>query len=130
MSVLNGFTVFNFNEGVPYVSVTGNGVTFNKSVVMKLDYPKYVQLLIDPSSRRIALKVCDRQTENSVQFCKDPDAKVLSVRWNVRDLLNTLQGLTGWNLRVQAFKVEGFLVQEERVMIFDLNTAAELSNTK
>ena len=47
MSLLENFKTFNFNEGVPYVSVTSNGITFNKDVVMKLDYPKYVVLLID-----------------------------------------------------------------------------------
>ena len=36
MSLLENFKAFNFNEGVPYVSVTSNGMTFNKSVIMKL----------------------------------------------------------------------------------------------
>ena len=47
MTMLEGFKPFNFSEGVPYVSITNNGMTFNKSVVMKLDYPEQVVLLID-----------------------------------------------------------------------------------
>ena len=47
MSLLENFKPFNFNEGVPYVSITINGMTFNKSVIMKLEYPEYVRLLID-----------------------------------------------------------------------------------
>ena len=39
MSLLENFKPFNFNEGVPYVSITINGMTFNKSVIMKLEYP-------------------------------------------------------------------------------------------
>ena len=38
MFFFDGFTAFNFNEGAPYVSITKNGVTFNKSVIMKLKY--------------------------------------------------------------------------------------------
>ena len=30
MSIFDGFTSFNFDEGVPYVSITKNGVTFMK----------------------------------------------------------------------------------------------------
>ena len=52
MSVLDGFTAFNFDEGVPYVSVTRNGVTFNKAVVMKLNYPENVLLLISDAEKR------------------------------------------------------------------------------
>ena len=57
MTMLEGFKPFNFSEGVPYVSITNNGMTFNKSVVMKLDYPEQVVLLIDNETRRIALQV-------------------------------------------------------------------------
>ena len=70
MSMLSGFKPFNFNEGVPYVSVTTNGVTFNKSVVMKLDYPEHVVLLIDEEGKRIAIQACGENTENAAQFYK------------------------------------------------------------
>lgn len=55
MSLLENFKPFNFNEGVPYVSITINGMTFNKSVIMKLEYPEYVRLLIDEETKRIAV---------------------------------------------------------------------------
>ena len=117
MSALSGFKVFNFNEGVPYLSITPNGVTFNKSVVMKLDYPDYVLLLIDSDGQRIALQACDQDTPNAVQFYKPNKRDVLSVRWNGRDL---------WNLRETAYRADGFLLRDERAMIFDLTTATEM----
>ena len=126
MSALSGFKVFNFNEGVPYLSITPNGVTFNKSVVMKLDYPDYVLLLIDSDGQRIALQACDQDTPNAVQFYKPNKRDVLSVRWNGRDLLNTIQSITGWNLRETAYRADGFLLRDERAMIFDLTTATEM----
>lgn len=126
MSILSGFKAFNFNEGVPYVSITPNGITFNKSVVMKLDYPEYAVLLIDESSKRIAVQACEESTPNAVQFYKQKSSKVISVRWNGRDLLNTLQGMMGWNLKENSFKVDGILLREDRAMLFDLTTATEL----
>ena len=126
MSMLSGFKPFNFNEGVPYVSVTTNGVTFNKSVVMKLDYPEYVVLLIDEEGMRIAIQACSESTANAVQFYKRKKNDVISVRWNGKDLLNTLQAIAGWNLDEKAFRIEGTLLKDERAMLFNLSEATEL----
>lgn len=73
--MLDGFKVFNFNEGVPYVSITNNGVTFNKAVVIKMNYPKHVILLIDDKSGRIALKACKEDSPNAVTFYKQKKNK-------------------------------------------------------
>lgn len=127
MSMLDGFKVFNFSEGVAYVSVTSNGVTFNKAVVMKLNYPKHVILLIDDNSRRIALQVCDEKTSNAVAFYKPKKANVVSVRWNGRDLINTIKNMMQWNLEKESYRIEGELIQEENAMIFDLNKATILN---
>ena len=62
---------------------------------MKLDYPEYAVLLIDEKSKRIAIQSCAADTPNAVQFYKQKKSNVISVRWNGRDLLNTLQGLMG-----------------------------------
>ena len=42
---LSNFKTFDFSEGVPYISITSNGITFNKSVIMKMKYPTYVKLI-------------------------------------------------------------------------------------
>ena len=126
MSILDGFKVFNFNEGVAYVSVTNNGITFNKAVVMKLNYPKHVIFLIDENSRRMALQVCNEKTANAVAFYKPKKSNVVSVRWNGRDLINTIKNMMQWNLEKESYRIEGELIQEENAMIFDLNKATLL----
>lgn len=126
MSILDGFKAFNMNEGVPYASITPNGITFNKSVVMKLEYPEFVVLLIDEDSKRIAVQVCDEIDSHAIPFFKKAkESKVISVRWNARDLLNTLQEMMQWNLKEISFRVDGKLLKEERAMLFDLKTATE-----
>lgn len=124
--VLDGFVAFNFNEGVPYVSITNNGVTFNKAVVMKLNYPAFVQLLINDNSRQIALLPCHENAFNAVSFYKPKNNNVISVRWNAKDLLNTLKDLMGWDLTQEAYKVDGAFVKDENVMLFDLNQATPM----
>lgn len=127
MSIFDGFTTFNFSEGVPFVSVTKNGVTFNKGVIMKMDCPKYVLLLVNASTKQIAIKACSENTEKATVFFNDEKKKnAYSVRWNGRDLLNTITAITGWNLDKKGYKVEGQLIPEENAMLFDLNKAESL----
>ena len=95
MSLFDSFKPFNFNEGVPYVSITNNGMTFNKSVVMKLGYPSHVLLLINEDSKQIAVKKCSELDHNSAPFFKPKKSNAISVRWNGRDLLNTIEGMQG-----------------------------------
>lgn len=125
--MLEGFKAFNFNEGVPYVSVTTNGVTFNKSVVVKLDYPEYVILLIDEEGQRIAVQRCDSDTPNATSFYNPmKKTKVISVRWNGRDLLNTIKDMMHWDLSNGGFRAEGTFLKEEQAVLFDLKTSTEL----
>ncbi|MGM9771024.1 MAG: hypothetical protein ACI3YU_00060 [Segatella copri] len=124
---LEGFTAFNFEEGVPYVSITPNGVTFNKSVTLKLNCPEYVQLLINANSKQLALVPCTQDTQNAVVFYRPKSSGILSVRWNARDLLNTIEFITGWRLKDASYRVDGMLIPEAGVMIFDLNKATALA---
>lgn len=123
MSMFDSFKSFNFDEGVPYVSITKNGVTFNKAVIMKLNYPANVVLLINAEEKVIAIQKCTPEAKNSTTFYKENEKNILSVRWNARDLLNTLQEITGWNLSTDSYRVDGTLILEENAMLFDLKTA-------
>lgn len=127
MSMFENFTTFNFNEGVPYVTVTKNGVSFNKGVIMKLNHPEYVLLLINATNKQIAIKACSSNDPNAIVFYnEEKKSNVLSVRWNAKDLLNTLKDIAGWDYTKEGYKVTGTLVPEEQAMLFDLNNAETL----
>ena len=118
---LSGFAVFDFSEGIPYFSVTSNGVTFNRAVTLKLGTPAFVRLLINESTRQVALQVCDESTPKAVAFYKPKTNGVLSVRWNAQDLVATFKRLMESDLQ-HGFRVNDELV-ENGLMVFDLNTA-------
>ena len=121
---LSGFAVFDFSEGIPYFSVTSNGVTFNRAVTLKLGTPAFVRFLINESTRQVALQVCDESTPKAVAFYKPKTNGVLSVRWNAQDLVATFKRLMESDLQ-HGFRVNGELV-ENGLMVFDLNTAKTL----
>lgn len=127
VSLLDEFTPFNFNEGVAYVSITKNGVTFNRSVIMKLGQPHHVILLINEEKRQFAIKCCDKSTPNSVVFFKpEKRSNTFSVRWNSKDLLNRFQEMIGTSLEKSSYRINGTLLKDENAMLFDLSTAVEL----
>ena len=127
MSMLDGFVAFDFSEGVPYVSFTQNGVTFNKSVTIKLGEPEYARLLINAEQKQIALQACTESEKGATIYYRPKSSGILSVRWNGRDLLNTIERIMGWDFRKAMFRADGVLLQEERAILFDLTKATELS---
>ena len=126
MATLAGFKAFNFSEGVAYVSATNNGITFNRSVLLKLGCPTHVVLLINEDAKQIAVQACDESDENAVPFYKKKANDVLSVRWNSRDLMNNLSAMMGWDLNTKSYRVEGVLLKDENAILFDFSKASEL----
>ena len=112
---LTNFRVFDFNEGLPYVSITSNGLTFNKSVIMKMNYPAYVRLLINETDAR------------AVQFYKQNPRNILSVRFNSKDLINTIERICEWNLENTSYRVNGVIVPEADLMLFNLSDATPMT---
>ncbi len=126
MANLEGFVPFDFTEGVAYASVTNNGITFNKAAVKKLGCPDFVVLLINSKEKKIAIQKCTENTEKSVAFYKQRKNAVMSVRWNGRDLLNTIQDITDWDLSKEGHRIEGVILKESDALLFDLNKATLL----
>lgn len=127
MSVIEGFTIFDYQEGVPYVSITKNGVTFNKAVVMKMGFPKSVNLLINYESKKIAIKPCKENDKNAVRFYGKKKSGAISARLNGKYLIKTIEEMMNWNLDNEAYRVEARFLNEENMMLFDFNKAILLN---
>ncbi len=124
---LTKFKAFDFNEGLPYVSITNNGLTFNKSVIMKMNYPAYVRLLINENEKQMAIQVCGEKDEKSVQFFREKANGVLSVRLNSKDLISTIERICEWDLKKASYRVNGILVPEASLMLFDFSDAVTMA---
>ncbi len=122
---LAGFQPFDFSLGIPSVSVTGHGVTFNKSTVLKLGSPEYVRLFINRKSRQIAVRACEKSDTNAVRFYRPKKSGVMSVRWNHGGLLWELRALLGTDLKNYGFRIYGEQTDCDTVL-FDLNAAKPL----
>ena len=122
---LSGFSAFDFSEGVPYFSITQNGLTFNKAVVLKLGSPAFVRFLINEETHQVALQVCEESAPKAVAFYRPKKNGVLSVRWSSQDLVSTFERLLENNFQEHGYRIDGELV-ESGLMLFSLNAAKPL----
>ena len=122
--MLEGFKKVNLTSGLPYVSITDNGITFSKNAVIKMGKPKNVVLLMNEEKKMIAVQICDANEEGSIQFFKN--IKSINVRINNKDFIYTLSRLMNWNINEEGYRILGDWYENEQVMIFDLTKAALL----
>lgn len=122
--MLEGFKKVNLTSGLPYVSITDNGMTFSKNAVIKMGKPKNVVLLMNEEKKMIAVQICDANEEGSIQFFKN--IKSINVRINNKDFIYTLSRLMNWNIKEEGYRILGDWYENEQVMIFDLTKATLL----
>ena len=125
--MLEGFVPFDFSEGMPYVSITRNGLTFNQSVVKKLGCPAYVVFLINEETKQIAIQACEAFYPNATAFYRPKKSGTMSVRWNSRDLMRNVTHLMQWDLDKESYKAEGLFLRDEQAIIFDLSKATAIN---
>lgn len=123
--MLDGFKQYNMSTGKSSVSITENGVSFSKACVIKMDKCPYVKLFIDETNRRIAIQKAQKEDDGSIAFYNAK--KIISVRWNNKELLKVISKMMGWELRGNVFKADGDYIVTEEAMIFDLKDAVKTS---
>lgn len=114
---------FNFTADVPKISITENGITFNKGVVEALNRPKFIQLLFDEENKLMAVKACtDAKEKNKVAFYKNEKAKY--VRLNHTTLNKYFESLLDADLHINIYKCCGEL--QDGVVMFDLKQCKKI----
>lgn len=125
---MDGFKPFVFGNTGPTISITKNGVTFNKVAVDKLGKPPYAQLLINEHTKMLAVKRTVANDPLAVPFCAANKKGVPSVRWNSKELLKAICSMTDWDLSASGctgYKVFASYDKSENALMIDLSTAIE-----
>ncbi len=122
---LSGFQPYLLVAGSASISFSRNGLGVSKAAVARLGNSKFVRILIDGNGKRLAIQVCEENDPMATPFSKSE--KPEGVRWNTKDLNQTILNMTGWTFdeKKQCYKVEGTYVEDEDgpALIFDLNDA-------
>lgn len=106
----------------PAMTIRGNSITFNNSCISKLEDATYVQFLINPTERKLAIRPCDEGARDAVRWCVIRGEKRKSRSISCRPFTEKLYELMGWE-EIYRYKLQGMRItyQGECLYLFDLS---------
>ena len=121
--MLDGFKPIELMVGSAVLSVTSNGLSFNKNVVSKMGCPEYIRFMLNDSTKQLAIQKTDENDSIGVPFARKSVDNKNGVRYNNRDLEHTLESLMGWDLSTKTYRIDGVYSDDDHAMIFNFNDA-------
>ncbi len=122
-NMLEGFERVPVLKGRTFMSVTNDGINFNKNVVAHMGKSPYVIFLLNIAEKKAAIQKCDSSDPDALVFYQKPRNETSGVRINLRDVQQKIADMMEWNLTEYNYRVDGAYSQEDSAMIFDLNCA-------
>ena len=127
-------TIGNFNfkivdiiiTGAPTLCINRHCITFSRKVLSDMEYPEYVQPLIDMENKAFAIKLCNSTDERAMGFFSrhhKPQGGIVLSSEPLRKLLKTLMS-ENWKPD-KRYKIFGTYIPDVKAMVFDLKTAKE-----
>lgn len=108
----------------PVLNITNNRISFNKFCVQKFENIAYIQLLLHPAERRIAIRPCKKADAHSIRWRPDPEKPVYSKTLNCQHFGNALYSIMNWNPDY-VYKIRGTWASRgnEQIIVFNLPNA-------
>lgn len=106
----------------PAMTIRGNSITFNNSCISKLEDATYIQFLINPTQRKLAIRPCEEGARDAVRWCVVRGDKRKSREITCKPFTAKLYALMGWEA-VYRYKLQGMRIsyQGEALYLFDLS---------
>ena len=101
------------------VSFSYKQISFNKDAIRKFPNIKFVELLIHPSSKLLAIRPCSSETKNKVQWSRLKDGQLIPKPISGAAFLPTLYEIFKWDKKCK-YRILGVAHQKgnENVLIF------------
>lgn len=120
--VRNQFTQVRY-EG-PSITLAENRVSFNLFCMRCFESVAYIQLLLHPAERKIAIRPCRERDTHSIRWRPDPDKPVYSKTLNCQHFGNALFNIMEWDPDY-IYRVRGTWAKRgaEQIIVFNLVNA-------
>lgn len=120
--VRNQFTQVRY-EG-PSITLAENRVSFNLFCMRCFESVAYIQLLLHPAERKIAIRPCRERDTHSIRWRPDPDKPVYSKTLNCQHFGNALFRIMEWDPEY-IYRVRGTWAKRgaEQIIVFNLVNA-------
>lgn len=121
--MLENFKPIQIVKGIAFMSVSNNGISFNKNVVIKMNRPEIVRLMMNEEQLQFAIQATTDNDDSTMSFYNDNIDIRNGIRTHNRDLENTLAQLMEWDLDSFVYRVDGVYLEKENAMLFELKKA-------
>ena len=110
------------------INVRGSAISFTKQFIDKLDYPKYVQVFLNQTEKKLGIRPCADSDSNALKFVAMDKSTVNSIRWNNPTFTKSIRGLVPDEFHGIDFTVVGEYLDDENAILFDMTKAERLSS--
>ena len=110
-----------FQDPVPMVSLSRERIHFNTLCYRRLQESDYVEILLNPVERLLAIRPCDEGHPNAIRWTRAAGAKAGTRAISAAPFISILMDLMNWN-REYGYRIRGYARWKEdaAVMFFDL----------
>ena len=108
----------------PSITLAENRVSFNLFCMRCFEDVAYIQLLLHPAERKIAIRPCREKDTHSIRWRPDPDKPVYSKTLNCQHFGNALFSIMEWDPEY-IYRVRGTWAKRgsEQIIVFNLVNA-------
>lgn len=113
---LRGFEVtrgeFFDNPRQPHAMISHKNIQFNTICVRKFGNQNYIELLINPISRKLAIRPTTKENRNAIMFAKPENGVMRPKAISTAAFSSTMFNLLGWNTECK-YKILGSLYEQD-----------------
>lgn len=108
----------------PCITISRKRISFNRECQRKFNDVGYVQLLIHPAERKIAIRPCEEEDAHCIRWRLSTERPFCSKVINCPYFSSALYQIMGWQPEYQ-YKVRGTWVQrgQDQIIVFDISNA-------
>ena len=113
----------------PSVTFNKETVSVNMACLRKLPNTEYVQFLVNPEERKLAVKPCSEDMKDSFRWSSGEGKKSKPKKITCRIFFAKVMDLMGWDPK-NRYKILGKLMRNkgDTIFVFDLNSAETYQN--
>ena len=122
--MLEKFTVIDIlkSRSDSVATVNGNYLKFNVQTCYDLEYPPFIQVMMNAKDKQFAIRGCHEDDPNTMAFSKSKEKQKYSIRVNFPAATAMIRKATGWSAD-ETWNVPGVFIAEENALVYDLGAA-------
>ena len=108
----------------PSITISGEKITFNTFCMKKFEAVGYIQLLLHPTERKIAIRPCGERDTHSIRWRPDAEKPIYQKSLTCQHFGNALYSIMEWNPDYM-YRIRGTWAMRgrEQIIVFNLANA-------